>query len=538
MECDKAIFALESDLLFARIQTWILDSVGEEHTLFLKCSHQPERQKYLLDTFFLFICAGVVASDLSSQTLERIDTIRSLLARCSYMTEVITNNNTPQDDTQLLKLSANNNDIQKTQLLKLSANNNDVQKYIGAFRTRLRSLLRLFQLLSSTDYVVKLLNEDKILKLGALTLHLWGESLLSFAETSLRYWKPQRLECLKVAEDRLLKCMALSTNRHQSAFLLGNAFLLHAKSDAQSPVYKSLLEKAYKSYSFSTQLLSFPDYLSALARVCVLLDRESECQQWLRMWVSSHATDPLVVLDDIDFDKYRAKKWFYDVADSVVPKTASQLYAVPSSSAFDEKKYNMLQNSLLESGFSMKKLLELINWLPISSGQSQIRADDGNEYTRKQKERLQQRLELYQLKPKREIPGDGNCQMHAISDQLYDTISKSADIRKMVVDWLQKNRDWQLPNGAIFHQFVHDRKWEDYCAAMAKDGCWGDHLTLLAISEMFGAQISIFSSVEGDNFITEIHPTTKKLNKVLLLSHYAEFHYGSLEHITGTPSLA
>lgn len=419
--------------------------------------------------------------------------------------------------------------------MKLSANNSDIQKYIDAFRTRLRSLLRLFQLVSSTDYVGKLLNEDKILKLGALTLHLWGESLLCFAETSLRYWKPQRVVCLKTAEDRLLKCMALSTGRHQSAFLLGNVFVLQAKSDAHSSAYKNLLEKAYKSYSFSTQQLSsFPDYLSALARVCVLLDKEGECQHWLKAWVSSHPTNPLAVLDDADFDKYRAKKWFYDVVDTVVPKTATQL-AVPSSSSFDEKRYNLLQNSLLESGFSMKKLLELINWLPVSSGQSQIRADDGNEYTRKQKERLQQRLELYQLKPKREIPGDGNCQMHAISDQLYDTISKSADIRKMVVDWLQKNRDWQLPNGAIFHQFVHDRKWEDYCAAMAKDGCWGDHLTLLAISEMFGAQISIFSSVEGDNFITEIHPTTKKLKRVLLLSHYAEFHYGSLEHIMQTP---
>lgn len=67
------------------------------------------------------------------------------------------------------------------------------------------------------------------------------------------------------------------------------------------------------------------------------------------------------------------------------------------------------------------------------------------------------------------------------------------------------------PNGAILNQFVHDRKFDDYCSAMAKDGCWGDHLTLIAISEMFGVQISIFSSVEGDNFITEIHPTTKKV---------------------------
>lgn len=69
------------------------------------------------------------------------------------------------------------------------------------------------------------------------------------------------------------------------------------------------------------------------------------------------------------------------------------------------------------------------------------------------------------------------------------------------------------PNESILHEFVHDKPWEEYCTLMEKDGCWGDHLTLLAISEIFGAVISIMSSVEGDNFITEIHPTKKKVRK-------------------------
>lgn len=124
--------------------------------------------------------------------------------------------------------------------------------------------------------------------------------------------------------------------------------------------------------------------------------------------------------------------------------------------------------------------------------------------------------------------------MHAVSDQLYDTIERSKEVRKIVVEWLRKNKNWKLPNESILHEFVHDKPWEEYCNVMEKDGCWGDHLTLLAISEIFGAVISIMSSVEGDNFITEIHPTNKKTNKVILLSHYAEFHYGSLTHIGAT----
>jgi len=200
----------------------------------------------------------------------------------------------------------------------------------------------------------------------------------------------------------------------------------------------------------------------------------------------------------------------------------------------EDKQYGVLQSSLIESGFSIKRLLEVFNWLPVSSGILQAQPEEENEYVKKQKLRLQERLELYQLKPKREIPGDGNCQMHAISDQLYDTIEKSKDVRKTVVDWLRKNKNWKLPNESILHEFVHDRPWEEYCEMMEKDGCWGDHLTLLAASEIHGAVISIMSSVEGDNFITEIHPTAKKTNKVLLLSHYAEFHYGSLTHIGET----
>jgi len=372
------------------------------------------------------------------------------------------------------------------------------------------------------------------MKLGALTLHIWGESLLSYAETSLRYFKPECIKTLTLAEDKFMKCLVLSPNRHSTAFMLGNTLALLAKIDTNNNTRK-YLERAYKAHSFAARLLpSFTVYEYALAKSCALLDKEQECENSLKNWLLSRPINPLFLLEDVDFDRYRAKKWYHAFTESVSPKPISS--ATSQYAGFDEKRYNMLQNSLLESGFSMKKLLELINWLPISSGQSQLRSNDENDYVRKQKERLQQRLELYQLKPKRDIPGDGNCQMHAISDQLYNTIAKSADIRKMVVDWLQKNRDWQLPNGAVLHQFVHDRPWEEYCTAMAKDGCWGDHLTLLAISEMFGAQISIFSSVEGDNFITEIHPTTKKLKKVLLLSHYAEFHYGSLAHMADTPT--
>lgn len=68
--------------------------------------------------------------------------------------------------------------------------------------------------------------------------------------------------------------------------------------------------------------------------------------------------------------------------------------------------------------------------------------------------------------------------------------------------------------------FVHDKSWDAYCDEMARDGIWGDHLTLVAIAEVFGARIRIVSSVEGDNYMTEIDPTVIKTQKMILISHY------------------
>jgi len=80
---------------------------------------------------------------------------------------------------------------------------------------------------------------------------------------------------------------------------------------------------------------------------------------------------------------------------------------------------------------------------------------------------------------------------------------------------------------------------------MAKDGVWGDHLTLIAASEVFNARIVIISSVPGDNFVVDISPIgcdvaaegvpPRVPSHLLTLSHFAEFHYGSVNSVD--PSL-
>eukprot|EP01133_Synstelium_polycarpum_P013306 gene13306-15641_t len=103
--------------------------------------------------------------------------------------------------------------------------------------------------------------------------------------------------------------------------------------------------------------------------------------------------------------------------------------------------------------------------------------------------------------------------------------SKEAEIAKKR---LSERIDLYMANGATISQFVNGN-WDDYCNEMSKNGIWGDHLTLVAAAEIYKAKISIISSVESNsNFVIEIVPTKIENPKVLLLSHYSEFHYGSL----------
>jgi hypothetical protein len=153
-------------------------------------------------------------------------------------------------------------------------------------------------------------------------------------------------------------------------------------------------------------------------------------------------------------------------------------------------------------------------------------AEDRHRQTR---ERLNQRLELFQMRETREIPGDGNCQMYSMSDQLWKSLDHHRVVRMDIVSWLRKNCELELPNGAKLKDFVHGMTWESYCDGMAKDGTWGDHLTLIAASELYAARIMIISStVDEASFITEIVPTTQAVQRSIFLCHYAEFHYSSI----------
>jgi hypothetical protein len=145
---------------------------------------------------------------------------------------------------------------------------------------------------------------------------------------------------------------------------------------------------------------------------------------------------------------------------------------------------------------------------------------------------------------------DGNCQFDAVADQLqyfsHPNTCSYKEVRRRVVAWLRANKDFLLSNGAALCTFLLDDentpdvRWNNYCDSMTRDGSeghpatWGDGLTIVAISEIFGVSIGIWSTVgDDDSYVTYFTPKTPSSRPMLLLGHIAELHYISLAPAQG-----
>ncbi|XP_078615344.1 uncharacterized protein LOC144884161 [Branchiostoma floridae x Branchiostoma japonicum] len=133
------------------------------------------------------------------------------------------------------------------------------------------------------------------------------------------------------------------------------------------------------------------------------------------------------------------------------------------------------------------------------------------------------------------VPGDGNCMFHAVSDQVLRTEGKHMDhlqLRQQAVDHLRRNP--RNAHGDHLSNYIPNQAWEEYLETMSRDGTWGDHVVLQAMADMLGRDVIIVSSVEADNYVTVLHPQSQASPRSsLLLGHYAENHYESLDE---TPS--
>lgn len=148
---------------------------------------------------------------------------------------------------------------------------------------------------------------------------------------------------------------------------------------------------------------------------------------------------------------------------------------------------------------------------------------------------LRERIEKYGLY-ERTVPDDGNCQFASVSDQLFGNINYHKCLRNIAVAWLRENGENKLENDTKISDFIDTdvyKSWNDYCDNMEKDHQWGDHITLIALSNIFSRSIIIISSVfckDDFGYITFINPKSKNFynREPIYLSHQHEYHYGSL----------
>lgn len=125
------------------------------------------------------------------------------------------------------------------------------------------------------------------------------------------------------------------------------------------------------------------------------------------------------------------------------------------------------------------------------------------------------------------VPGDGNCQFHAVSDQLkerYGIEVTHLKLRQQAVEYLRRRHDLYAFVSANF------KSWDTYIAHMKEPRSWGDENTLMALSNIYSMYIHVlFESDKNEREISDIEfGKDFKHNKEIYLLCYAEMHYESL----------
>lgn len=392
---------------------------------------------------------------------------------------------------------------------------------------------------------------------------LLGQSLLNVAQNYLRPDEDRSfanltsmyLNSLNLAATKFEECLkAIKSLKNFKDYenimaecytALGFIFLV------QSSQIKDLKTKQYKlqkSYNYSKQSFELSCNSSIYNILCVeSLNNSKDTQKLIQICVKNGAFPPLVhVFYDKDLNFLKQKQsfdnlypqiysnplifdfsWLYleNETDKVstYKKNQDNLSLTTDSFLLDEDA-NKLQASLIREGFSKSTVNFMLKQVLTEKKIQTVKSEN---YESAQI-RLLERINFAGMKQKSVIPGDGNCQFHSLSDQIFDNIQQTHWIRNRIVLWLREHGNWILPeNGARLQDFVAD-DWDTYCNSMSKNGTWGDHLTLIAATYVFGVRIVLFSSIDDNNYVTEYIPSIIKSSKILFVCHYAEYHYGSL----------
>lgn len=139
---------------------------------------------------------------------------------------------------------------------------------------------------------------------------------------------------------------------------------------------------------------------------------------------------------------------------------------------------------------------------------------------------LSDRLSRYGL-AELQVEGDGNCQFRALADQLFRNPDYHKHVRKEVVKQLKQFQK-------LYESYV-PMSYKNYLKIMKRSGEWGDHITLQAAADRFGAKICLLTSFR-ETCLIEIVPKDQTPTRELWLSFWSEVHYNSLYGADDLPS--
>ena len=129
--------------------------------------------------------------------------------------------------------------------------------------------------------------------------------------------------------------------------------------------------------------------------------------------------------------------------------------------------------------------------------------------------------------------GGGDCMFHALRHQLltHGIDVDATMIRRQIVEFLCSHPILTMSDGSTvnFSEFIYNTNgWDVYLNDLSRPGVWGDYLTLIAASNVFGLRIIVVSSIQGaEDVIINPVENNQQITEIYL-GHLHEFHYVSL----------
>lgn len=384
---------------------------------------------------------------------------------------------------------------------------------------------------------------------------IWGQSLLKIARHYLlpanEELKQEYISCIEMAINMFERCIKGLSHHHYDSKSINFLSECHS-SIAFGYILKTKIfwndvdlrtQHLLKAESILLNVYKMnPNSQNAtynLSCISSILHNYDQSQVWFIKTFENGLLPPNSFLEeDSDLDNVRDFPWFKEIMKKNIYKPSySPLSFINDSigniDSNDEKNeykndedMKKLYASLVKDGLTQSSAEQLVKEIYKDKIKEKMNAS----IVENEKLRLHRRLLEYSMIEKSVIPSDGNCQFASISDQIFDTIDNHRIVRQSIVEWLKNNGDSLLPNGSKYKDFIYDMTWEEYCETMSRNGIWGDNLTLQAAAEYYGKRICIISSIESEKCVIEIVPKCIKSEKPILLSHYAEYHYGSITY--------